>query len=321
MPDQGVGIGGETLGEGVYPFEIADTAVRGKVVRLGDAVDTILTRHNYPDRVSELLGEAAALTCLLGADLKNQGKLILQTRGNGPISMLVADYTAGGGLRGYAAGRNGGFESDGKNKADQEGDDLHGRALLGEGYIAFTIDYGPDTDRYQGVTPLEGETLRDCALGYFDRSEQIPTALHLAVGRVQTPGESAKWRAGGIILQHVPSEGGGDESGAPRARKQDEDLWERASTLLATTQADELLDPNLAPNDLLYRLFHEDGVKVFEPRPVAFMCSCSREKIEAVLNGYDAATRAEMAEDGVIYAKCEFCNETYAFPVEAVGAS
>ncbi len=291
--------------------------MRGRVVRLAGAVDQILQAHAFPDPVSELVGEAAALVAAMGAALKFDGKLIFQAhagdpRSSGaPVSMLVADYAAGGALRATASlvGDAGSY----KGAPGQRGLG----ALIGEGRIVMTVDQGPDMERYHGVTPIEGDSLETAAAAYFDRSEQIPTAIRLAVGRVSRPGAPVAWRAGAVIAQFVPAEGGVRERGEAILRSQDDrDAWERAAALLNTTQADELIDPAVASETLLYRLFHEDGVRVFERKPVRAECACSSEKIEAVLRRYPAEELEEMIEDGAIRVTCEFCRAAYAFDAE-----
>lgn len=290
----------------VLPFQVGDTAVRGRVVRLAGAVDDILRAHEFDDAVSELVGEAAALVAAMGAALKFDGKLIFQIHADdadAPASMAVADYQADGALRATAT----------TNAPAAEG--ARGlAALVGEGRIVMTVDQGPDMERYQGVTPIEGDTLEAAAVAYFDRSEQIPTAVRLAVGRVERPGEPSRWRAGAVIAQHVPAEGGARERGEAALKSEaDREAWERAAALLATTQADELLDPDVSPETLLYRLFHEDGARVFDAKPVRAACSCNATKIEAVLKRYAAEDLADMLEDGAIRVTCEFCRRAYAF--------
>jgi molecular chaperone Hsp33 len=180
--------------------------------------------------------------------------------------------------------------------------------------MMMTIDQGPDMERYQGVTPLDSATLEEAAIAYFDQSEQIPTAVRLAVGRVQEPGQAPVWRAGAIIAQFVPAEGGVRERGeASLKTADDEEVWDRAAAFVRSTAADELLDPALEPETLLYRLFHEDGARVFDAKPVRAECSCNADKIAAVLQSYDEAALAEMIEDGAIRVACEFCRTTYLF--------
>ena len=302
----------------VLPFQIEGMDVRGRLVRLGSSVDQVLSAHSYPEPVSALLGEALVLAAMLGAALKFDGLFTVQAQGNGPVSLLVADFEAEEGgpgrLRGYAA-----FDrrrvADLQERAPQK---ITLPELLGDGSLALTIDPRLDRDRYQGIVPLEGLTLSECARVYFDRSEQIPTFVALAVARHYAQGGIAAWRAGGLLVQSVATAGG---FGAPQTRK-DEDDWTRAMLLARTIETDELVDPLLSPERLLLRLFHEDGVRVFDPFAVAFGCRCNRGKVEAVLATYPRETLSEMVEsDGQIRARCEFCNTEYAFELDALTQS
>lgn len=289
----------------ILPFQIGDGSVRGRIVRLGPAIDEILAAHAFGDPASELLGEALALAALMGSSLKFDGKLIFQAQGDGDVRMIVADYTAGGAIRATAS-------IGGAASARGLG------ALMGKGHLAITIDQGPDMDRYQGVTPIEGVTLEEAAVAYFSQSEQIPTALRLAVGKVVRPGAGEKWRAGGLIVQFMPGERGDRERGEAALRSaDDEEAWNRAASFLATTQIDELLDPLLTAEDLLYRLYHEDGVRVFEAQPLRAHCACNAGKISAVLSRYAPEELSGLAEDGRIKVSCEFCRRDYLF--DAVG--
>ena len=285
----------------IVRFQVGESAVRGRVIRLGRTIDEILTRHQFPDALSELLGEAACVVSMMGVALKFNGKLIFQAQGDGPVSMLVADYAASGGLRATASVKG-------------EINDRGAKALLGKGHIAMTIDQGPDMERYQGVTPIEGDSLAEAAVAYFDQSEQIPTVVKLAVGKIARPGEPERWRAGGIMAQFIPSEGGTRERGEDvLMSEQDREDWERAAAFIETTQDDELLDPEISIDQLLYRLFHEDGVRVYEPHPVEAVCSCNSDKIAAVLKSYGEEELADMVEGGVICVTCEFCRKNFYF--------
>jgi molecular chaperone Hsp33 len=291
----------------VATFQIEGQPVRGRLVRLGAAVDDILTRHDYPEAAANLLGEACALAALVGASLKFDGRLILQAQGDGPVAYVVADYDTTGALRGYCryddarvAEASSGFARPGA------------RTLLGDGVFIMTIDQGDDTERYQGVTPIVGETLALSAEHYFAQSEQVPTRVRLAVGQVQTTGVPA-WRAGGLILQNIASDD---------ARGSTEDAWEAAQAYIATLGEDELVDPTLTPQRLLYRLFHETGVRMFEPRPLYAFCRCSQDRIEGVLKSFPASERAAMVEaDGMIRVTCEYCSRTYDIAPDAVDAA
>ncbi|MHA7871320.1 MAG: Hsp33 family molecular chaperone [Hyphococcus sp.] len=288
----------------VLPFQVSDTAVRGRVVRLAGTVDEILQAHQFPDAVAALVGEAASLVAMMGAALKFDGKLIFQAQGDGPVSLLVADYAAGGGVRATAKHQG----------TDALGGQTGAAALLGKGHIAMTIDQGADMDRYQGVTPIEGDDLGAAAVSYFDQSEQIPTVVKLAVGRLSAPGRPEQWRAGGIMAQFMPGEGGARERGEEVIMSDlDREVWDRTAAFLETVQADEMLDPAISAETLLYRLFHEDGVRVYDPQPIRAECSCSGDAIEAVLSRYSAADLQDMVEDEAINVTCEFCRKVYRF--------
>lgn len=294
----------------VLPFAAEGLDVRGRVVRLGPVADTILSRHDYPAPVSRLLGEALALTALLGASLKFDGRLILQAQGDGPVSMLVVDYDAPGALRACAT-----FDAE---RLGEAGQDL-AADLLGKGHLAMTIDQGPETSRYQGVVPLNGESLASAADLYFRQSEQIPTLVRLAVAQNVTPsaeGGDTSWRAGGIIIQHLPGSGAGAEGGlaAVNGNSEQAESWAEARALTETVEAHELTDPLLAPQGLLLRLFHERGVRVFEPQELSETCTCSEEGSRKLLRRFSPEDRAEMVEpSGRITVTCHFCSTTYSF--------
>ncbi|MEL7486077.1 MAG: Hsp33 family molecular chaperone [Pseudomonadota bacterium] len=286
----------------ILPFQVGETAIRGRVVRLGGAIDEILSRHPFPDPVREILGEAAVLVAMMGSSLKFDGRMIFQARGDGPVSMMVADYEADGSLRATAS------------VAHAIGAASRFDALVGSGHFAVTVDQGVDMERYQGVAPIEGETLAEAAVAYFNQSEQIPTAIRLAVGRISRPGEGERWRAGGVIAQFVPGEGGDRERGEAVIKGlDDEEAWARAAAFLETAQPDELLDPALSPHQMLYRLFHEDGVRVFDPSKVTARCSCNSDRIQSVLVRYSPEELVDMVEDGAIRVTCEFCRKLYKF--------
>lgn len=303
----------------IIPFQVGEAAVRGRIVRLGPAVDEILSRHDFPDPLSQLLGQAAALVAMLGTALKFDGKLILQAQGDGPVGMIVADYTAqndgaGGALRATATIGEGQRETVEKAR----GAELH--YLLRKGHMVMTIDQGADMERYQGVVPLDGATLSKATVSYFAQSEQIPTAIELAVGRVTGADGTERWRAGGAMVQFVPGEGGTRERGEDVLMADDDrDAWNRAAILLETVKADELLDPTITSDELLYRLFNEDGVRVFEPKTAHFACTCSREKVAGVLAQYTRADIDDMIEDGAVEVSCDFCRENYRFELDETG--
>ncbi|MEM9495468.1 MAG: Hsp33 family molecular chaperone [Pseudomonadota bacterium] len=292
----------------VVPFQVADTAVRGRLVRLAGGIDDILRPHQFPDEVSELVGEATALAAMMGSALKFDGKLIFQAQGDGPVKLVVADFLTSGDIRAMAS-----FDAGAAPLP------RGAAALLGKGHMAFTIDQGAEMDRYQGVTGLDGDNLAAMAVAYFAQSEQIPTVVKLAVGRASTLGGDEVWRAGGIMVQFVPDEGGNAVCGeGVDMDAGDDDVWTRLSAFVETTQADELLDPSISPSTLLLRLFHEDGVRVFDPVAIRAACGCSGEKIATVLKKYSTADLAEMVEDGIITVTCEFCRAAYRFSPEGV---
>jgi molecular chaperone Hsp33 len=295
----------------VLPFEVKPLGVRGRLVRLGPAVDDILHRHAYPASVSALLAEAVSLAAMLGAMLKFDGKFILQSKTDGPVDMIVADYVAPGKIRGYArfdAARVAAL----KNPTQVE--------LLGTGYLAMTVDQGPDMERYQGIVPLDGADLTAAAHSYFEKSEQIPTRIRMAAGPLfQRGAKGEAWRAGAIMVQHLPREGGssplpshsGDAPEGTDVALQENDDWVKARLLLDTVEAHELLDPQLSAEQLLYRLYHEDGVTAYPATHLERYCSCSQESITRMLARFPAEDRADMVTDGEIVVTCEFCSTTY----------
>ena len=287
----------------ILPFQADQAEVFGRLVKLGPTVDTILSRHDYPEAVSRLLGEAVALTALLGASLKSEGKFILQASTDGPVDLLVADYQVPGGLRGYAR-----FSPERLAELPPDG------RLLGEGHLAMTIDRGIETERYQGVVPLEGESLTEAADTYFRQSEQLPTFIRLAVARHYRADKAAgrpwTWRAGGLLVQKLTREGG--RAGTREAAFEEED-WTRARALAETVEDHELLDPMLPADRLIYRLFHEEQVRAYRAIPLETYCSCSRARVEDLLKRFSAEDLADMVVDGEVWVTCEFCNSRYSF--------
>jgi molecular chaperone Hsp33 len=297
----------------VLPFRTVKSDLIGRVVRLGPLVDGVLKRHAYPDPVSHVLGEALALTAMLGSALKTEGKFILQTKTNGPIGFLVCDYVSPGHMRGYAS-----FKPDHPQLSGVAGRGDQG-GLIGTGHVAMTIDPTGDTNTYQGIVAVEGEPLVTVAENYFRQSEQLPTFIRLAVAQHYERGLGAHWRAGGILLQKLPREGGqrtqaeGEEHDA-LLEGEDDEHWSRARHLASTVEDHELLDPMLSPERLLYRLFHEEGVRVFDPTPLSASCRCSRERIQLYLESFGAQEIAGLREaDGGVTVTCEFCSTKYKF--------
>ena len=292
----------------ILPFAVTPLDVRGRVTRLGPSLDHIITKHGYPEAVGRLVGEAVALCALLGSSLKIDGRFQLQTRTDGIVDMLVVDFDAPDRLRAFAR-----FDAE-RLAAGQR---LSSAELLGKGHLALTIDQGPEMSRYQGVVALEGQGLEAAADQYFMQSEQIPTFVRLAVAQSVT-GSGPEWRAGGLLLQFLPESEDrrrqsdlhpGDAPPGTEIKDTDEDdAWSEAKALAATIEDHELVDPTLSSERLLYRLFHERGVAVFEPQDLRDACRCSSERIEAMLRSFTPTERHDMiGPDGKIGVTCEFC--------------
>jgi len=308
----------------VVPFQVEGLDVRGRAVQLGPMLDAILERHNYPLPVARLVAETVVLTVLLGTSLKFEGKLIVQTKSDGPVDLVVADFATPDKVRAYAR-----FNEEALSEALKDGR-TQSHELLGKGVLAFTIDQGAHTQRYQGIVALDGATLEEIAGVYFRQSEQIPTKVRLGVAELLDRDENGKprhrWRAGGMVAQFLPdapermrqpdlSGGDGDDN---EDFFDEDDLWAEAKVMVETIDADELTDPMVGTERLLYRLFHERGVRVYEPQAVYDRCSCSREKIRSVLTGLHADDIESTIEDGLIKVTCEFCSTTYRFEASEV---
>jgi molecular chaperone Hsp33 len=290
--------------DAVTAFQIEGEPVRGRLARLGPAIDEILRGHDYPEPVANLLGEACALAALVGSNLKFEGRMIIEARGDGPVRFVVADYDTSGGLRGYC-----GFDAEQVAAAATGFVRPGAKTLLGDGHFMMTVDQGPDMDRYQGVTAIEGETLALCAEQYFAQSEQTPTRVRLAVAQAAKK-DGGRWRAGGMLIQSIAE----DDARGPTT-----EAWVRTQAFFETVGEDELTDPELSSQQLLFRLFHEDGVRVFGSQPLRAFCRCSQARIESVLQSFDAAERADMVEpDGKIHVTCEYCSKLYAVAPEAL---
>lgn len=312
---------GDTLRDDVVlPFRTERSGVIGRVVRLGPAIDTILSRHDSPEPIAHTLGEAVALTLMLGTALKFEGKLTLQTKTDGLLDFLVVNFETPGRVRAYVR-----YDKARLDAISSERPSVEQGELLGSGYLAMTIDPGDDMDRYQGIVALSGENLGEAALTYFSQSEQLPTFLRLAVARHYMAGENGepgqwRWRAGGLMIQNLAGDGGKprapveEEADERRLPGEDDDDWDRARILAATVEDHELLDPTLSPERLLFRLFHEEGVRALRPTLVEACCRCSRERVEGFLRSFGAKDLADMyEEDGSLSVTCEFCTATYRF--------
>jgi molecular chaperone Hsp33 len=310
----------------VLPFQLDASDIRGRVARLDGVLEQVLKQHVYPPVIEALVAEMALLTALIGQTMKLRWKLSLQVRGSGAARLIATDYygpTEDGQparIRAYAS-----------YDADRLDHDAEPFSHVGNGYFAILIDQGEGTTPYQGITPLAGGSLSACAQTYFAQSEQIPTRFALTYGRSQTPGEAAHWRAGGVMLQHMPKaspfatgDGGSGEQGLLAAvdlLSDDEgENWTRANVLLDTVDDLELIGPSVTPTDLLVRLFHEEGPRVYDAQPITFGCTCSEERVRQSLSIYSAKDIATMITDeGTVTADCQFCGAHYVFAPETLG--
>lgn len=310
----------------VLPFQLDRSDIRGRVVRIDGVLDEVLAQHDYPPQIEALVAEAVALTALIGQTIKLRWKLSLQVRGDGPARLIATDYYAPGSdgsparIRAYAS-----FDAD---RLDPEGDAF---SQVGKGYFAILLDQGDGTKPYSGITPLAGGSLSSCAETYFAQSEQLPTRFALSFGQATVPGGDPSWRAGGVMLQHMPKAsplrpdaGGSGEDGLLAAEDvldgDEAENWNRANTLLDTVEETELVGPHVQPTDLLVRLFHEEGPRVFEAQPVTFGCTCSADRVRESLSIYSQRDIAHMTtEDGKVTADCQFCGAHYEFDPATLG--
>jgi molecular chaperone Hsp33 len=310
----------------VLPFQLDASGIRGRVARLDGVLDQVLSQHAYPPVIEALVAETALLTAMIGQTIKHKWKLSLQVRGKGPARLIATDYygpTAEGEparVRAYAS-----YDAD---RLDHAANPF---SQIGEGYFAVMLDQGEGSVPYQGFTPIAGGSLSACAETYFAQSEQIPTRFHVAFGQSTEPGREARWRAGGVMLQHMPKaspfvadagatgEGGllthsdilsGDEG----------ENWNRANLLLDTVEETELIGPTVQPTELLVRLFHEEDPRVFDAQPVRFGCSCSEDRVRTSLSIYSKKDIAYMTTpEGIVTADCQFCGAHYELDPKTVG--
>ncbi len=309
----------------ILPFQLDRSDIRGRVARLDGVLDQVLEQHAYPPQIEALLAEMALLTALVGQTIKLRWKLSLQVRGDGPARIIATDYyapTEDGGparIRGYAS-----FDS--ARLMDAAPFDH-----VGNGYFAVLIDQGEGTTPYQGITPIAGGSISACAETYFAQSEQLPTRFSLAFGASQLAGEKPGWRAGGIMLQHMPKaparmteDGGSGEAGLMSAGDLVDDEasedWNRANVLMSTVEELELIGPSVPPTDLLTRLFHEEAPRVFDPQPIRFGCTCSDDRVRESLSIYSAKEIGHMiTPEGIVTADCQFCGAHYEFDPKTLG--
>lgn len=322
--DRSRGASAEAKDDIITPFQVDALDLRGRTVRLGATLDAVLAHHDYPSAVKRVVGEAVTLAVLLGSSLKFEGRFILQTQTDGPVDMVVADFVTPDKIRAYAR-----FDKDALAEAERR-NATSPAALLGRGHLAMTIDQGLSANRYQGVVALDGTGLESAAHEYFAQSEQIPTRVRLAVGEeLRAGGQASSWRAGGLLAQFLPSDpsrarmadlppGDAPEGTAPRDMEED-DAWVEARSLVGTLEDVELVDRDLSSERLLFRLFHERGVRVFDTLAIGAHCSCSRERVAGVLASFSEDERRHMIqEDGKVGVTCEFCGRTYGFSAEEV---
>lgn len=310
----------------VLPFQLDHSAIRGRVARLDGALGQVLKQHDYPAPIEKLVAEAAILTALIGQSMKLRWKLSLQIRGNGPARLIATDYYGPSEdgeparIRAYAS-----YDSERLSL------DADAFSQIGAGYFAVMIDQGEGMTPYQGFTPIAGRSLSDCAQTYFAQSEQLPTRFSLSFGESQQANGATHWRAGGIMLQHMPAVGGSvaAESGSGEGgllnhtdilAGEDEENWTRANALLDTVEALELIGPSVTPTDLLIRLFHEEEPRVFNSQPVHFGCSCSPDKVRQAMSIYSQKDIKKMTtENGIVSADCQFCSAHYEFDPKTLG--
>lgn len=302
----------------VLPFQLDQANIRGRVARLDGVLENVLEQHNYPPQIEALIAEVALLTALIGQTIKLRWKLSIQVRGNGPARILAADFyapeTEGGParIRAYAS-----FDADRLDSTQTP------FSQIGKGYFAILIDQGEGNKPYQGITPLDQSSLSACAETYFDQSEQIPTRFELAFGRSKMAGEQERWRAGGMMLQHMPNASPlmvGADAPVVFQETDSSENWSRVNILLDTVDQLELIGPTVAPTDLLLRLFHEEQPRIFDTQPVTFGCTCSEDRVRQSLSIYSAKDITHMTtEDGIVTADCQFCSAHYQFDPKTLG--
>ncbi len=290
----------------VQPFRLEKSNMRGRMVRLGSVLNEIMQQHDYPPPVTSLLSEVLTMCLLLSAMLKYDGIFSLQISGDGPIRTLVADVTSRGEVRAYAGFDTAAVKALAKRKKEDRGGYYH---LLGKGYMAFTVDQGSVESRYQGIVELQGESIVEAVQHYLTQSEQIKTYFKLAVHP-----QDNYWCTGGIMLQQMPEDNAGKVEAS--VEMVDED-WTRATMLLSTCKEGELLSPVLHSADVLYRLFHEEGVRIYSPTHIRFKCRCTRDRVKDIIRSIPQDEMQDVCKaEGNVAIKCEFCSENYTFNAE-----
>ncbi|SFO96165.1 Hsp33 family molecular chaperone HslO [Tranquillimonas alkanivorans] len=309
----------------ILPFQLDRSDIRGRVARLDGVLDAVLEQHDYPPEIEALVAEAALLTAMIGQTIKLRWKLSLQIRGDGPARLIATDYYAP--TKDGAPARIRAYASFDKDRLEPR---VNPFDQIGKGYFAILIDQGRDMTPYQGITPIAGGSLSACAETYFAQSEQLPTRFALSFGRSTERGSPESWRAGGIMLQHMPkaspfaSGGGSGEGGLLEAQDivdgDDEENWNRANKLLDTVEEMELVGPSVHPTDLLVRLFHEETPRIFDSQRVEFGCTCSADRVRQSLSIYSSKDIGTMTTDeGIVTADCQFCGAHYEFDPRTLG--
>jgi molecular chaperone Hsp33 len=308
----------------VLPFQLDRSDIRGRIARLDGVLNRVLEQHDYPPAIEALVSEMVLLTALIGQTIKLRWKLSLQVRGDGPARLIATDY--------YAPAQDGAPAQIRAYASFDENRPLDAPPfdLVGRGYFAILIDQGQGTTPYQGITPIAGGSLAQCAETYFAQSEQLPTRFALSFGH-STEADREGWRGGGIMLQTMPKASSAVSSdtdeNAPRLLQasdilegEEEENWDRANILLDTVETLELVGPAVQPTDLLVRLFGEESPRVFESQPVEFGCTCSPAKVRQSLSIYSAKDIGHMTtEAGTVTADCQFCGAHYVFDPKTLG--
>lgn len=284
----------------IQPFQVEGPGLRGRLVRVSPALEKALKPHNYPAVVGKLLGETVATALILASSLKYDGIFTLQTSSDGPIGTLMADVTSKGVFRCYAN-----YDPKRVKAVSKENPDASLPHFLGAGHMAFTVDQGPETERYQGITEITGASMVDCAHAYFRQSEQLQTAMVIAA-------DAGSYGAGAMMVQQLPEQAIGG--------KDDDEDWRRTVILMSSVTPEELLDGNLEPGDLLFRLFHEEGVRLYEQQPITNKCRCSTQKVERTLKSFPRSEIETMREGGLVRVTCEFCKADYSYDDDALDA-
>lgn len=302
-PENEVAFEATGFGDFIQPFQIEDLGLLGRIVRLDACLGSAFDRQNYPDAVAELLAESMALTASLSGIIKFDGIFTLQAQGDGPVNLLMSDITSDGDMRGYAR-----FHEDGVAQAMERPGSIVPK-LLGSGHLALTVDQGQDTERYQGIVDLAGATVADCAQAYFTQSEQLETAI-IVVSQIE---EGELPRAAALMVQRMPG-----EMGETIVRDEEDEAWHRAVVLMSSIKPDELLSDDLSASQVLFRLYHEDGVRLYPQKEIRHTCRCSHAKVSRTLASFPRAEIEDMSDDGTVTVTCEFCKTDYRFGKEDV---